>query len=243
MFGFITDAIKHAHDQTIGRGLDMWQTNYMDRKIQNRTAELNKNFWTYQMSNAYQLTVDDMRKAGLNPMLMMSNGATGAGGHVTSASGYHPQKNDGWQPSQSLVAAKQMKLMNEQIATQKAQTLKTNAEAYESYERTWNAEVQRKIQQAQLPAIEAKAALDAAQAKFLEQYPILWQAAMVGNSASDTLKPFMDGAQMFMDGWLKNKGIDTFGNKQPPNHKPFDHETTFIGSDGKVKSKKRVRYQ
>lgn len=160
MFGFITDAIKHAHDQTIGRGLDMWQTNYMDRKIQNRTAELNRQLWEYQMNNAYQLTVDDMRKAGLNPIMAFGQGATSASGHASGASGYSGSKQSNWMPSQSLVASKQLSQMDSQIG-------KTNAE--------------KDLLFAQLESAKAQASIDKAVAKVWSKNP--WVArAQVANT-------------------------------------------------------------
>lgn len=129
MWGAVVDAIKHAHDETVGRGLDMWQTNYMDRKIQNRSYNLNKSLWEHQMSNAYQLTVEDMRKAGLNPMLTIGNGASSVGGHASSPSGYNGRKDSNWMPSQSLVAAKQMKLLESQSEKNKADAALASANA------------------------------------------------------------------------------------------------------------------
>lgn len=162
MFGFITDAVKHAHDQTIGRGLDMWQTNYLDRKIQNRTAELNRELWNYQMSNAYQLTTEDMRKAGINPLVAFSQGATSASGHASSPSGYSGSKQSNWMPSQSLVAAKQLSQLDSQIG-------KINAE--------------RDLISAQLDSAKAKASMDQAVAKVWSDNP--WIArAQVANTLS-----------------------------------------------------------
>lgn len=207
---------------------------YFDKKLMAKQFEYQKEV----LQNQVQWRVKDLRNAGINPMLAGDYQGTASAG-VTIPSG----KEGDIDILKSISAAKQFALQDEQLKTQQAQTLKTNAEAYESYERTWNAQVQRKIQEAQLPSIQAEALLKASQAQFLSEYPMLWKAAMVGNSANDALSPFIDGASTFVDAWLKNKGIDTFGNKQPPNHKPYDHETTFIGSDGKVKSKKRVRYK
>lgn len=188
--------------------------------------------------------VQGLRDAGMNPLLAVGNGISSAQA-VSTQSNFSPSDMN---LMQKIATAKQFALQDEQIRTQQAMTLKTNAEAYESYERTWNTEVQRKIAQANLPAIQAEAALKASQAEFLDKYPIIWKASLMGNSAKDALGPVMDAAQMFVDGWLKNKGIDThnrsidvFGNKQPS--KPYDSETTYLGGDGKVKSKKRVRYK
>lgn len=162
MFGAIVDAIKHGFDQTAGRGLDMWQTNYLDRKIQNRTAELNRNFWNYQMSNAYQLTVEDMRKAGLNPIMAFGLGATSAGGHASSVSGYNGSKNSNWMPSQSLVASKQLSQMDSQIG-------KTNAE--------------KDLISAQLESAKAQASIDTAVAKVWSKNPWIARAQVANTIA------------------------------------------------------------
>lgn len=205
----------------------------------NKANERYKDTQQWLSLNQPSWTVQGLRDAGLNPMLAVGNGFSSSQA-VNTASSYSPRELNILQRAST---AKQLDLQDEQLATQRALTLKTNAEAYESYERTWNAQIQRKIAEANLPAIQAEALLKEAQSAFLKEYPVIWQASMIGNSASDALGPVTDMVNSFVDGWLKNKGIDTFGNKQPPNYKPYDHETTFIGSDGKVKSKKRVRYK
>lgn len=215
-------------------GLETWSANYLAKKADAR----NRATQEYLTRNSPTWQVEGLRDAGLNPILAVSNGVSTPQALNTAGAG--KSNSD---VLQNIATAKNFALQDEALRTQKAQTLKTNAEAYESYERTWNAQVQRKIAEAQLPAITAESILKASQSKFLEQYPELWKLSMIGNTADDVLSPFINGANAFVDGWLKNKGIDVFGNKQPPNHKPYDQETTFIGSDGKVKSKKRVRYK
>lgn len=134
LFSSISDLVKFGHEETVGRLLDNWQTNYMDRKVQNRTAALNKELWTYQMNNAYQLTVDDLRKAGLNPLLAVTNGATSAGGHASSASGVQASRKSSWMPSQSLVAAKQLSVLDSQAKRNNAEAslFTANAKSAES---------------------------------------------------------------------------------------------------------------
>lgn len=72
--------------QAIGAMVDTMLTNDANNKVnrdniawQAKSMQASQNWQQYMRSTAYQATMDDMRKAGLNPILAADRGATGAG--------------------------------------------------------------------------------------------------------------------------------------------------------------------
>lgn len=63
--------------QNAGGGVDFERTLYLanrDREFNSQEALLNRQWNEYMAGNSYQLAVDDMREAGLNPYMAITNG-------------------------------------------------------------------------------------------------------------------------------------------------------------------------
>ena len=86
-------------------------------------AELSLENWKYMQSNKHQLEVEDLRKAGLNPILSAGNGSAVS---APSVSG-NPESQLGKNIADSITAAKQLK-----IAQTEADSNRINAEAAKS---------------------------------------------------------------------------------------------------------------
>lgn len=194
LFGAIADLAKHAHDQTVGRVMDVGQSMYMTSKAQRRQAELNRDLWQYQMSNAYQLTTEDMRKAGINPMVAFSQGATSAPGHATSAGAVTMQHQDNWLPSQSIVNAKTAKNIDADTGVKNAEqqlirskTVESQAQAKLIQENVFTQKMENALRQYNLPVQEQEALLKKAQVMFERDNFWLYQAKRYANTAKDVV--------------------------------------------------------
>lgn len=85
-----------------------------------RQYELSKQLWQYQMSNSHQLQVEDLRKAGLNPMLSasaQSNTTGNVGGHISSGGNF---ENVLTNAVQAFQAHQQAKVQNSQVNANEA---------------------------------------------------------------------------------------------------------------------------
>ena len=63
----------------IGSAADLWG-GMQSNKLAASNAQANRDFQEYMASNAHQLEVEDLKKAGLNPILSANAGATASGG-------------------------------------------------------------------------------------------------------------------------------------------------------------------
>ena len=63
----------------IGSAADLWGGTKAN-KLAASNAQANRDFQEYMASNAHQLEVEDLKKAGLNPILSANAGATASGG-------------------------------------------------------------------------------------------------------------------------------------------------------------------
>ena len=89
-------------------------------------AELSLENWKYMQSNKHQLEVEDLRKAGLNPILSAGNGSAVS---APSVSG-NPESQLGKNIADSITAAKQLKIAQTEADSNKiaAEAQKTQAE-------------------------------------------------------------------------------------------------------------------
>ena len=61
-------------------GASSWFGSHLSRRQQERLMEKQFNYNKFFAENAHQMEVNDLRKAGLNPILSANNGATGSVG-------------------------------------------------------------------------------------------------------------------------------------------------------------------
>lgn len=87
-------------------------------------ADIQLDSWNYMQSNKHQLEVEDLRKAGLNPILSAGNGSAVSAPSVSFGSS---DNGLGQTTAQSITAAKQLK-----IAQTEADSNRINAEAAKS---------------------------------------------------------------------------------------------------------------
>lgn len=106
--------------------------------LQQQSAELQLSNWKEMQSNAHQLEIEDLKKAGLNPILSATNGHVASGGSVgtPSVSSASPQSNNSLQNAiATAVQAKQAQRAYEiqqgqlKVEQTKAETDKVNAQA------------------------------------------------------------------------------------------------------------------
>ena len=92
-------------------------------------AELSLENWKYMQSNKHQLEVEDLRKAGLNPILSAGNGSAVS---APSVSG-NPESQLGKNIADSITAAKQLKIAEKDANTRlmDAETNLRNAKTQE----------------------------------------------------------------------------------------------------------------
>lgn len=99
-----------------------------------RQYELSKKLWEYQMSNSHQFQVEDLRKAGLNPMLSasaQSNTTGNVGGHISSGGNFENVLSNAVQGFQ---AYQQAKVQNSQVTANEATAQNQTASALEHKE-------------------------------------------------------------------------------------------------------------
>lgn len=94
-----------------------------------RAARKARQWAEYMRSTAYQATVEDLRKAGLNPALAYTKGETGTPGGVQASVPDIDRASLSEGFARASSTAKQMKLLNEQAALLAAQRRKAETEA------------------------------------------------------------------------------------------------------------------
>ena len=95
-----------------------------DHQSAKHNAELSRQNWIYQQSNAHQLEIEDLRKAGLNPVL------SATGGHMAGMSPVNPGSSGGAYANaitQAITSSKQLK-MQEKLQSRELDIAQTNAE-------------------------------------------------------------------------------------------------------------------
>lgn len=102
----------------------------LGNKLQGNSAKANAEMslenWKYMQSNKHQLEVEDLRKAGLNPILSAGNGSAVS---APSVSG-NPESQLGKNIADTITAAKQLKIAQTEADSNKiaAEAQKTQAE-------------------------------------------------------------------------------------------------------------------
>lgn len=133
MFG-IDDAAAAIAGSAIGGGLDFFganSANEVNRRIARDANEANRDMAREQMSfqermsnTSYQRAVADMRKAGINPMLLVSRGAGAStpGGAAIGAQTGAPQQNEFSGVPQSVFSAVALSRLKADIDKVKSDT-------------------------------------------------------------------------------------------------------------------------
>jgi len=115
--------------------------NYIGQKSTNvanaQQAQAQMDFQNQQSSTSYQRGVEDMKKAGLNPMLAYSQGgaASGGGAQATMGNELGAGANSALSTAQTV---QQMKLVSEQVEQTRAQTNYTDAQSRQADAQTLN---------------------------------------------------------------------------------------------------------
>ena len=81
-----------------------------------QNASLSKDIWRYQQQNAHQFEVQDLRAAGLNPILSATNSQIAGGGSVSAPS---VSDNGAFSAMTQAASAKQLKLIDAEIESKK----------------------------------------------------------------------------------------------------------------------------
>lgn len=95
-----------------------------DHQSAKHNAGLSRDNWIYQQSNAHQLEIEDLKKAGLNPIL------SATGGHMASMSPVNPGSSGAAYANaitQAITSSKQLKLQ-EKLQSRELDIAQTNAE-------------------------------------------------------------------------------------------------------------------
>lgn len=98
---------------------------HLQRQNMEKEANLNKELWEYQQSNAHQLEVQDLKNAGLNPILSATNAHIGNMSGVSSGS---VSDNGIGSSVTSALASLEIQKMKGEIEQQKVNIDKTKAE-------------------------------------------------------------------------------------------------------------------
>lgn len=107
-------------DTGIQTGMGIWSSNQARAE-----AAKNRQFQYDMFTNRYRLTMEDMRKAGLNPMLAYQQGGGNApSGSALSAGNVAPKPGF----KETLAKAKELELLDAQVANVKTDTAKKDSE-------------------------------------------------------------------------------------------------------------------
>lgn len=149
-------------------------------------------------STAHQRQVEDLKKAGLNPILSANAGASAPQGAMA-----HAENSVGQGVSSALEATrlkKEIKAVDSQTALNELQGQAAQAVTLREGATAKNIETQTKALQSQLKAIQKKADIDVKQADWDEKsmdyrniQELIQRGLQTGGSAKDLINPFNFG--------------------------------------------------
>lgn len=116
-----------------------------NREANARQAQLQRDWEERMSSTSYQRAIADMKKAGVNPMLLFSKGVGASTPTGASASSNSP--GNPIQPFKGAASAKEALMLKSQLENLAAQTRKTNADAEITELRTPKERVESRVYQ------------------------------------------------------------------------------------------------
>lgn len=172
---------------------------YLDKKLMEQQFKYQKEV----LQNQVQWRYEDLKKAGINPILAGDYQGTATSG-VTVPSGKSPNIDflGGLSTAQQVrlmegqdkLNAEKLNTQKEATKTQRALTLKANAEAYQSYSNTGLIDAQNSALRSQLPTIQSSAQVSNLENQMFLDSPWLIKARALGSTAKDV----GDGVTSFM---------------------------------------------
>lgn len=242
-WGAIAAAVGSAAS---GGLMDIWATN-KNNKAAKHAAEAQRGWEGYMSNTAHQREVDDLRAAGLNPILSATggSGASTPAGATAQVHRYDTSKLD------FLSAAKQLQKIDEEIEgiqagieTQgtvrelnRAQAIKNIADAKEAEARSATAQAQEEQIRAQTRLIEAETPRSAAMGR-------VYDTPYLGTTIAAT-RELTGVANSALDVAIKGKGIfsQPIDPEQVESGRVFyyDKNGNVIGGRVIEKNKKKVR--
>lgn len=165
---------------------------YLDRKLMKQQFEYQKEV----LQNQNQWRADDLRAAGLNPVL-----TTGISSSANSGVTIPSSRKGSLDIVGSMATAKQMELTGQQTKTEKertntqvettklvaAQTLEAMNNAYLKQEQIFNAQVERQIMNLNLSVQEAQSLVSKMRAQFELDWAELWKVQQFAATAQQVV--------------------------------------------------------
>jgi hypothetical protein len=160
-----------------------------------RSVERQLEFQRESYQNRYQWQMEDMKKAGLNPMLAYQQGA----GPALSGSSYQAKDTISPGVNSALAArrlATELDVMESTAAKNKADTAAANAETIKKGAETFlvdqesaNKRVLHDILRSQATSADAAARANDITGDFLEKYPLIRQLDIIGKALNPFASP------------------------------------------------------
>lgn len=122
-----------------------YTSNLYNRGLMDYQNELNKDYATWNYSNAYSLQRAGLEKAGYNPILAVNNGTSFAGGSAGLGSVNVADSNRG---SNAMRVRNESRLVASQVANNDSQIKSNNASALKFMEEAKTQETVRKLNEA-----------------------------------------------------------------------------------------------